>query len=90
MLKPFQQSKKKEAGREYIAEEEQAIIAQMIEEMQKQLTFLYTDTKMLRQVHTKMHGCVKATFTVMPESKSQHLVSTSLTRVSIAKLKQIG
>ncbi len=57
---------KKEIGREYISGDEDAIISEMIEEMKVQLTQLYQNTKTLRQVHTKMHGCVKAVFTVVP------------------------
>ncbi|MEP7317916.1 MAG: catalase family protein [Panacibacter sp.] len=63
----MEQPTNKQTGHEYIAAEEAAIIAEMIEEMQNQLTALYEKTKMLRQVHTKMHGCVKAAFTVMPD-----------------------
>jgi hypothetical protein len=54
-------------GREYAEPGEEAIIAEMIDEMKCQLTDLYQNTKTLRQVHTKMHGCVKATFTVLPD-----------------------
>ncbi|MEO6452861.1 MAG: hypothetical protein ABIN97_02250, partial [Ginsengibacter sp.] len=56
----------KEPGREYAEPGEQAVITEMITEMERQLTLLYQNTKTLRQVHTKMHGCVKAAFTVLP------------------------
>ena len=54
-------------GSEYPEPGEEAIIAEMIAEMELQLTHLYKKTKMLRQVHTKMHGCVKASFIVLPD-----------------------
>lgn len=74
------QSTKKEIGHEYVSEGEDALIGEMIEEMKSQLTRLYPAKKpstedpismedparMPRQVHTKMHGCVKAAFTVLP------------------------
>lgn len=67
MIQPFQQTEKKIIGKEYVAPGEEGIVTEMIEEMQAQLERLYTNTKTLRQVHTKMHGCVKATFTVLPD-----------------------
>lgn len=57
----------KEPGREYPAQNEESIIGEMIAEMENQLTRLYPDSKTLRQVHTKMHGCVKGAFTVLPD-----------------------
>ncbi|MEP7252739.1 MAG: catalase family protein [Ginsengibacter sp.] len=60
------QSDKKEIGHEYVSEDEHSIIGEMIEEMKMQLIQLYQNTRTLRQVHTKMHGCVKAAFTVLP------------------------
>src|SRR3954467_14625930 len=54
-------------GSEYAEHGEEEIIEEMIAEMKLQVTELYKNTKMLRQVHTKMHGCVKATFTVLPD-----------------------
>jgi len=56
----------KELGREYISADEPAIIAQMVKQMEDQLNRVYQQTKTLRQIHTKMHGCVKGTFTVEP------------------------
>jgi hypothetical protein len=51
-------------GQEYVQPNEDAIIAEMVNELEAQLDRLYADKKMLRQIHTKMHGCVKASFTV--------------------------
>jgi len=53
-------------GKEYPNPEEPAIIQEMIEEMEAQVDRLYKNKHMERQVHTKMHGCVKAKFTVEP------------------------
>lgn len=55
---------KKITGREYVAAEEDSIAAKMVEEFENQMIRMYVDRKMLRQVHSKMHGCVKATFAV--------------------------
>lgn len=57
----------KELGKEYPEPGEQAIFAEMMREMKAQVDALYKDKKMLRQVHTKMHGCVKAAFEVEQE-----------------------
>jgi hypothetical protein len=54
----------KKLGHEYVTADEDSIAAQMVNEFEAQVTRMYKDKKMLRQVHTKMHGCVKATFTV--------------------------
>ena len=51
-------------GKEYPSPEEPAIIAEMVSDMKGQMDRMYTETKMLRQVHTKMHGCVKASFII--------------------------
>lgn len=51
-------------GKEYPNPEEPAIIAEMVTEMKEQMDRMYAETQMLRQVHTKMHGCVKASFTI--------------------------
>src|SRR5688572_25226080 len=51
-------------GREYPPADEQKYIDQMIADLQMQLKRLYPEGKMLRQAHPKMHGCVKAEFTV--------------------------
>jgi hypothetical protein len=61
-----QVSEPKKIGHEYIAGNEDAISAQMVNEFEAQLDRLYKDKKMLRQIHTKMHGCLKATFTIEP------------------------
>ncbi len=60
-------SSSKQPGKEYPEPGEEAIILEMIGEMESQLTALYPNTKMLRQVHTKMHGCVRAEFSVLPD-----------------------
>ncbi len=62
---------KNQLGKEYVKNDEAAIIEGMVTEMKAQVDKMYADKKMLRQVHTKMHGCVKASFTVeknLPES----------------------
>lgn len=53
-------------GREYPAANEDTIAGEMANELMAQLDRLYKDKKMLRQIHTKMHGCVKAAFTIEP------------------------
>ncbi|HSC52732.1 MAG TPA: SRPBCC family protein [Phnomibacter sp.] len=63
---PPAQALPKQIGREYISTDEDAIAAAMVNELEKQLDRLYKNTKTLRQVHTKMHGCVKAAFTIEP------------------------
>jgi hypothetical protein len=57
----------KQIGREYISADEDSITAAMVKEMEDQVKRMYEDKKMLRQVHTKMHGCVKAEFIVEPD-----------------------
>ena len=54
----------KKIGHEYVSADEDTIASQMVNEFEAQVTRMYKDKKMLRQVHTKMHGCVKATFAV--------------------------
>jgi hypothetical protein len=54
----------KKIGHEYVTADEDSIASQMVNEFEAQVTRMYKDKKMLRQVHTKMHGCVKATFAV--------------------------
>lgn len=54
-------------GQEYPDPEEYKVINNMVAELEAQVDRMYADKKMLRQVHTKMHGCVKASFTVEPE-----------------------
>ncbi|MFC4721522.1 SRPBCC family protein [Geojedonia litorea] len=53
-------------GHEYVASDEDVIIQEMVNEMQVQMERMYADKKMLRQIHTKMHGCVKAKFIIEP------------------------
>ena len=57
-------------GREYVSGEEDSIIGEMIQELKEEVSKLYKDKKMLRQIHTKMHGCVKGTFTIDPDLPS--------------------
>lgn len=54
----------KALGREYPSPEEPVIITEMVDELKAQVDRLYEGKEMLRQVHTKMHGVVKASFTV--------------------------
>lgn len=54
-------------GREYISSDEDPIIEEMINEMQDQMDLIYKGKTMQRQVHTKMHGCVKGRFTIEPD-----------------------
>lgn len=58
---------KLELGKEYPNPAEPAIIQEMVKELVAQVDEMYRNKKMLRQVHTKMHGCVKASFTVLPD-----------------------
>ncbi|MGB1307582.1 MAG: SRPBCC family protein [Oceanihabitans sp.] len=51
-------------GEEYICVDEDSIIAEMVNEMQEQMERMYANKKMLRQIHTKMHGCVKGRFNI--------------------------
>jgi hypothetical protein len=53
-------------GHEYPSSNEETIIAKMVNELKSQLDRLYRGKKMLRQIHTRMHGCVKAAFTIEP------------------------
>lgn len=59
-----QVSTSKQLGKEYPEPGEKAIIEGMVKELKDQVDRMYRGKKMLRQVHTKMHGCVKALFTV--------------------------
>ncbi|AUC80769.1 SRPBCC family protein [Lacinutrix sp. Bg11-31] len=56
-------------GYEYISSDEDKIIQEMIDEMQAQMDRVYAQKKMPRQIHTKMHGCVKAKFIIEPDLK---------------------
>lgn len=58
---------KKQLGQEYIDAEEDKIISEMIGEMESQMRRLYKNTSVPRQIHTKMHGCVKAAFIIEPD-----------------------
>jgi hypothetical protein len=62
-----QAKEKKQLGHEYIAANEDDIAANMVNELEAQLNRMYAgNKKMLRQIHTKMHGVVKAWFTIEP------------------------
>ena len=52
-------------GLEYPPADEGTYIAEMVADLQKQLKQLYPDGQMNRQAHPKMHGCVKAEFTIL-------------------------
>jgi hypothetical protein len=65
MSKKRSADKKLLRGSEYIPDEEAGYIEQMVSDMKKQLNKLYEDGKILRAAHPKMHGCVKAEFTVL-------------------------
>lgn len=67
MISPDQGPFKKRLGQEYIDAEEDKIIADMLQEMQSQMERLYKEIWVPRQIHTKMHGCVKAAFVVEPD-----------------------
>ena len=54
----------KEVGHEYVDASEDLIAANMVSEFEAQVVRMYADKKMLRQIHTKMHGCVKAAFII--------------------------
>ena len=60
------QAQPKLPGHEYITADEDAIGSQMVNELEAQVSRIYKDKKMLRQIHTKMHGCVKAEFIIEP------------------------
>lgn len=51
-------------GREYPASNEGKIIAEIIKMTRAQLERLYANSRTLRQVHSKMHGCVKGEFII--------------------------
>lgn len=56
---------KLEIGKEYPKKNEDAFIDRMLSLMKKQMRALYANQpKSLRQVHNKMHGCLKAEFIV--------------------------
>jgi len=55
-----------ELGREYIEPDEASDTAAIIDAIKERLSKEYPG-KILRQFHAKMHGCVKATFTVLAD-----------------------
>lgn len=55
---------KLELGCEYPDPGEEQIVTLMVAKMKAQMEKMYAKEKSLRQVHTKMHGCVKAEFIV--------------------------
>lgn len=57
----------KKLGHEYIQVDEDQIAYKLLQEFEAQVTRMYKDKKMLRQVHTKMHGCVKAVFSIVED-----------------------
>ncbi len=56
-----------ELGKEYIEPNEARDIQTIIDVTIKRLARDYQPGKTLREFHAKMHGCVKATFTVLPD-----------------------
>jgi len=54
----------KKLGKEYPNPLEPQVINEMVKELEAQVDQIYDGKKMKRQVHTKMHGCVKAAFRV--------------------------
>lgn len=63
---------KKEIAKEYPPENENFYIDQMVDELKKQMDELFPrGTDMLRQAETKMHGCLKGTFTILPDLDPQ-------------------
>jgi hypothetical protein len=63
-MKHFRKNQELLIGHEYPLPDEDVYIDRMVADMQKQLNNLYPPGKTLRQAHSKMHGCVKAEFTV--------------------------
>jgi catalase len=61
-------------GREYPEDGEDELVAVMVQQMKDQLEDLYRKTMTLRQVHSKMHGCVKAEFIVAPGLPAEYKV----------------
>jgi hypothetical protein len=69
MAKTIEQKK---IGHEYIQFNESLITATMLKEFEDQMSKMYEEKKMLRQAHSKMHGCVKAAF-IVEDSLPSHL-----------------
>lgn len=66
---------KKEIGKEYPPQNENFYIDQMVMELKKQMDELFPrGTEMLRQAETKMHGCLKGTFTILHNLDPQYKV----------------
>ena len=63
----FSKSQPLEIGREYPDSRENTIVADMIRRTKMQMERLYVNTRTLRQVHAKMHGCLKAEFIIEKE-----------------------
>ena len=60
-----------EIGKEYPPAGEDEIVAEMVADMKKQMKRIYPTPKSARQVHNKMHGCVKAEFIIEPNLKPE-------------------
>src|SRR3954454_96311 len=56
-----------EIGKEYFEPNEEKDTQKIIDTVIKRLERDFPPGKTLRQFHAKMHGCVKATFTVLPD-----------------------
>ncbi|HSB93746.1 MAG TPA: SRPBCC family protein [Flavitalea sp.] len=62
----------KQIGKEYLSANEDRIAAGMINELKAQVDRMYAGKFMRRQIHPKMHGCVKAAF-VIEQGLPDHL-----------------
>ncbi len=66
---------KKEIGKEYPPENENFYIDQMVSELKNQMDELFPrGTDMLRQAETKMHGCLRGTFSILPNLDPQYQI----------------
>jgi catalase len=61
-------------GQETRHKDEDAIVSKMVQQLKDQLEDLYSDKTTLRQVHSKMHGCVKAEFIVEKNLPAEYRV----------------
>ena len=61
-----------EIGQEYLEPNEARDTQKIIDIVIKRLNRDFPPGKTLRQFHAKMHGCVKATFTVLPDIPKNH------------------
>lgn len=59
-------STKLELNTEYPPPNEQVFIDSLINELRKKMEVTYVGTRMLRDAHPKMHGCVRGEFAVLP------------------------